>query len=557
MLYFFRSVIREYKDEHIEVDYCNEFLAIHLLETSILKHENQFGQSVVRIQLNRNKLNDLDSRFFCSDERLVEKWSSDLPGLTKLSWERLDKRIFQHLVNLEELDLWDMDSAIVDSNTFACNKNLRKLQIESRELTLNSLSFNGLTNLTELDLISCEIALPDDIFDNCAALKQLTIRFTEVLTLNSQSFKGLVNLTELFLRDNNLAALPDGLFDSCTALKIVNLFDNKLKKLETSTFQNLVNLEEINLSDNPIERADYSNIFACNKNLRILDISGISSTSLNKQSFDGLNLTDLYLCNNKIMSLPDGIFQNITNLKYLDLSNNQISELPSKLFESLFSLENLDLGENEITNIPMGLFDNLISLTFLNLKDNKIEFQEDSDPNTFKGLRKLTNLDLGKNQISILPEGIFKHLVSLEELGIEKNHIVLLPKEFFKGLVSLKYFILDDSRFNSDSTRVGLNFYEYYDSDTQDSTYEPDSTDDQWSTDYGESDDEVSTDDQWSTDYGESDDEVSTDEMINEQNDPEADALKGTKKRDRDCQTNVGETLNVVDDESNPKRFKN
>ena len=32
---------------------------------------------------------------------------------------------------------------------------------------------------------------------------------------------------------------------------------------------------------------------------------------------------------------------------------------------------------------------------------------------------------------------------------------------------------------------------------------------------------------------------------------------KDTEKRYRDCQENVGETLNVLDDESNPKRFKN
>jgi Leucine-rich repeat (LRR) protein len=169
--------------------------------------------------LNRTKLNDLDSKFFRSDETLVEKWSSDLPGLTKLSWDRLDKTIFQHLVLLEELKFWRLGEGNVDSNIFACNKNLRKLKISSKKLSLNSQSFNGLINLTELDLSS-----------------------------------------------NQIASLPNGLFDSCTALKIVNLSYNKIIKLETSTFQNLVNLEELYLSLNSIEELD-SNLFHCNKKL--------------------------------------------------------------------------------------------------------------------------------------------------------------------------------------------------------------------------------------------------------------------------------------------------
>ena len=324
-----------------------------------------------------------------------------------------------------------------------------------------------------------------------------------------------------------MISLPDGLFDNC--LKVLKLSSNKFLKLETSTFQNLVNLEGLNLSSNSIERADYSNIFAYNKNLRKLDISCISSKSLSKQSFNGLNLTELHLryckitdldeelfnglvnltvldlCHNKIMSLPDDIFKNLTNLKYLDLSSNQISKLPVSLFNSLVSLESLHLYFNEITNIPNGLFDNLISLKFL---------------------------ILSKNQLNIIPEGIFKNLISLEVLHLDENHIMSIPKEFFKDLVSLKQLALGGNVIESgDEDFLWL--------DIKNVKPIPE---------------HIQID---LSDYDDSDDEDSTDEMINEQNDPEADAEQDTKKRDRDCQVNVGETLDVNDDESNPKRFKN
>ena len=246
--------------------------------------------------------------------------------------------------------------------------------------------------------------------------------------------------------------------------------------------------------------------------------------------------------------------QNLISLTYLNLSYNQISELQNNVFDRLVNLEHLNLGWNELTNIPKGLFDNLIDLKWMSLENNKIEFQEDSDPNIFIGLRKLTFLHLDNNQISIFPEGLFKHLiclkflnmhrnqisiipdgifknlVSLEELGLEDNHIMSLPKEFFKDLVSLESLKLDGNEIeteNGNSLFIDIKnlkpIPEHIQIDLINS----------------------------------SDDLDSTDEMKNEQNDPEADAEQDTKKRDRDCQENVGETLDVNDDESNPKRFKN
>jgi Leucine-rich repeat (LRR) protein len=583
-----------YEDEQIEVDYCNEFLMINLLERSIIQNwkealykTNINHKTVTRIQLNRTKENDLNSQFFHSSETLVEKWSSDLPGLKKLNLDRLDKtKMFQHLVNLEELEIWCMDLAKVDSNIFACNKNLRKLKIRGTVLTLNNQSFNGLVNLTELKLSSDIVALPDGLFDSCTALKVVNLSHNKLIELETSSFqslvsleeldlsynsikeldsnmflcnkkliklrlytnkitklnedflKGLSQLTHLDLAYNEMFSLPECPFDNC--LKVVNLSHNKFIELETLSFQSLVNLEELDLSYNSIERADYSNIFACNKNLRKLNLSHISSTSFNNQSFNGLedlfnglvNLTLLNLSDNRIMSLPDGIFQNLINLKELNLSSNLISELTSSLFNSLVSLEDLDLNRNKLTTIPKGLFDNLISLKFLNLKENEIELQKDSDPNIFIGLRKLTGLELEGNQISFLPEGIFKNLVSLEELGLEQNHIMSLPKDFFKDLISLK------------SLRLRSNFI---DTEGEDPLW----IDKKNIKPFPK---HIQLD---LNEYDDSDDPDSTDEMINEQNDPEADAEKDTKKRDRDCKENVGETLDVHDDESNPKRFKN
>jgi len=523
-------MINGFEEEQIEVDYCNEFLAIRLLETSILSDTNQFGQAVNRVRLNRTQQNDLDNRFFHSDEILVEKWSSDLPGLKKFKWNRLDKRMFQHLVNLEEFKLWRMYSAKVDFNTFAFNKNLKKLTITVSVLSLNSQSFNGLVNLTELDLsLNRIVALPDGLFDSCTALRVVDLSRNILIKFETSTFQNLVNLEELYLSSNFIKEIDSYMFRCNKKLIKLGLNNNKISKLNKDFFRGLCQLTHLHLAYNEIVSLPEGPFDSC---LQMMNFSHNKLINLETSLFNSLvNLTRLDLSNNEIMSLPDGIFQNLTNLKYLNISHIKISELPNNVFDSLINLKNLDLGENEITNIPNGLFDNLISLRELNLRRNKIEFQEDSDPNIFKGLRKLTNLDIGNNQINILPEGIFKNLVSLEELRLEKNYMMSLPKGFFKDLDSLKRLWLAE---NAIETEDGNFLY----IEMKNVKPVPEHI-------------EIDL-----SDYDDSNDQDSTDEIMNEQNNLEAFA-KDTEKRYRDCQENVGETLNVLDDESNPKRFNN
>ena len=70
----------------------------------------------------------------------MKKWSRDLPGLTKLYLDGLNKEMFQNLVNLEKLYFSSEYLEEVDSNSFAYNMNIRELTIERGSLTLNNQS---------------------------------------------------------------------------------------------------------------------------------------------------------------------------------------------------------------------------------------------------------------------------------------------------------------------------------------------------------------------------------------------------------------------------------
>ena len=49
---------------------------------------------------------------------------------------------------------------------------------------------------------------------------------------------------------------------------------------------------------------------------------------------------------NQLSELPDGVFDNLTNLEELYLQNNQLNDLPDGIFSRLTSLTTLDLNGN-------------------------------------------------------------------------------------------------------------------------------------------------------------------------------------------------------------------
>ena len=87
--------------------------------------------------------------------------------------------------------------------------------------------------------------------------------------------------------------------------------------------------------------------------------------------FDDLtNLELLYLNNNDLSELPDGVFEGVANLQYLRLYENDLSELPDSVFDGLSNLGTLHLARNALTALPDGVFEGLSSLEYLSLAGN-------------------------------------------------------------------------------------------------------------------------------------------------------------------------------------------
>lgn len=128
-------------------------------------------------------------------------------------------------------------------------------------------------------------------------------------------------------------------------------------------------------------------------------------------------------CRGRIIQCPKqdlaGIHFHIPrDTEELWMSSNRISSLQAGTFRGLTRLTVLNLAHNELTYLPAGVFDELKNLRVLNLNNNKLKFLREG---TFDRLPKLKVLHLHENQLRSLPEGCLDRLESLEGVHLHDN----------------------------------------------------------------------------------------------------------------------------------------
>ena len=96
-----------------------------------------------------------------------------------------------------------------------------------------------------------------------------------------------------------------------------------------------------------------SNIFCGVSSLKQLDISDNRFTRLPPKLFQGLNEL---MSGNELLTLQEGIFEDLSSLNVLHLQKNQLREIHKGLFRNQLTLEALDLSFNLLESLPDMLF---------------------------------------------------------------------------------------------------------------------------------------------------------------------------------------------------------
>lgn len=335
----------------------------------------------------------------------------------KVYENRLHKKLFTDLTQLQRLHLNNNSITSIENATFEPMQSLKYLDLSNNRLQeVTAQTFSELLELEELHLTSNLIAL-----------------------IQPKALNNLKKLRILELSNNKILILHELVFQEGLPLRKINLMNCSIKEITPGTFRGLNNLNELILEGNSLKVSDVKNLDI--PGLRVLKLSGNNLTGINGDSslLDGLpSLQHLWMDFCNISDLPEGVFKKNKNLAKVDLSENRLTTLRDN-FSNLTFLRELKLNENFLRELPelrvksleiLGLSGNdfreanlsvmtLPKLKSLDLKDNSISGVD------FSNATQLTTLDLSSNKLSLLPETF--RIGSLRTLDLSWNNFDLLP----------------------------------------------------------------------------------------------------------------------------------
>ncbi|KAM4611248.1 slit homolog 1b [Polymixia lowei] len=333
----------------------------------------------------------------------------------------------QHLPSsTEELRLNNNDLSVLEATgAFKGLSQLKKINLSNNKISeIEDGVFEGAASVVELHLSANHLeSVRGSMFRGMEGLRMLMLRNNKISCIHNASFTGLANVRLLSLYDNQLRTILPGAFDTLPNLSTLNLLANpfncdcrlswfgvwlRSRRIVTGNprCQGPAFLREIPLQDVAVPD------FRCEDGPVLED----SSCAAGPQCPSQCTCMDTVVrCSNKhLQALPKGLPRNVTEL-YLD--GNQFSSVPKELVTFKF-LQLVDLSNNRISSLADDSFSNMSQLTTLILSYNSLRC---IPPLALGGLRSLRLLSLHGNDISELQEGIFSDVASLSHLAIGAN----------------------------------------------------------------------------------------------------------------------------------------
>lgn len=129
------------------------------------------------------------------------------------------------------------------------------------------------------------------------------------------------------------------------------------------------------------------------------------------ESLRGQPIVSISQRNSGYQTLPEELLDSGLNLKKLDLSGNSIYKLMNRSLRGQPRLERLALADNLLGDSLNPIFSS----------------------NEFHGMKQLRILDLSRNNLRSIEEGIFKGCENLERLYLDGNQLTMVPTISLKG----------------------------------------------------------------------------------------------------------------------------
>uniref|UniRef100_A0A673B768 Slit homolog 1b (Drosophila) n=1 Tax=Sphaeramia orbicularis TaxID=375764 RepID=A0A673B768_9TELE len=302
----------------------------------------------------------------------------------------------------EELRLNNNDLSVLEATgAFKGLSQLKKINLSNNKISeIEDGAFEGASSVVELHLTANHLeSVRGSMFRGMEGLRMLMLRNNKISCIHNGSFTGLTNVRLLSLYDNQLSSILPGAFDTLPNLSTLNLLANpfncdcrlswfgawlRSRRIVTGNprCQGPAFLREIPLQDVAVP------------DFRCEDVLEDSSCGPGPQCPTQCTCMDTVVrCSNKhLQALPRGLPRNVTEL-YLD--GNQFTSVPKELATFKY-LQLVDLSNNKISSLSDDAFANMSQLTTLSLHGNDIsELQQ----GIFKDVASLSHLAIGANPL--------------------------------------------------------------------------------------------------------------------------------------------------------------
>ena len=234
-------------------------------------------------------------------------------------------------LNLSELGIFSLDGL----DKIPGIANVTSLNLSHNHIkTIKASDFQALLKLTHLNLSYNPInALPDRVFDKLKNLLVLNLKHLELQLIAPKTFEGPFRLQELYLSYNAITQLADFTFGFLLFLKILHLDHNQIGSISANAFRIDPYFDETGVIS-----------FAPSDQARQL-----IKERLNEEIFSLPLLRELYLNNNRIVALTNGVFDWV-DVTILTMNNNLIGSLNPNVFEHIEGLKALYLSNNPLSD---------------------------------------------------------------------------------------------------------------------------------------------------------------------------------------------------------------
>lgn len=216
--------------------------------------------------------------------------------------------------------------------------------------------------------------------------------------------------TEIYAKDQHINTLQAGCFKDLPKLKYVALTHSGIKHIEKSAFLNLPSIKSISIMFNNIE-------------------------AIHNGIFHSLDITKLYLLGNKIETLEEHSFYNLTYLQILDLSHNNLYSLKSNIFYKTESLRKINISNNKLFHIQDYFFS--VCFNSFDSPDSLIDLSSNYlstiDRNIFKGVYYVESLLLNDNNITKIDPNAFISIIKSNILNLQGNNLEKIPNKILYG----------------------------------------------------------------------------------------------------------------------------